>query len=283
LRAALALKDEAQSDDQVEALYEETREQERVRQEVAEKETRSARERARFFNKPNAVADFDYWAQAAFWSADEATALSFGKEPDVVNLRSLRKVPDESAFAFKYRRRFKLIRRASQAGGCGIEGRVDPNRLLCWLRNLDLNYPSDFEVKLQSRKSSGARAAPAEIPEQSADRTSPETTPLLASGKATPSGLLTRIASALATKAKQDGYVLYRDALSSLVRDVLAVEGFYLSKRQFTIGLWSKLGQKIASKPGGRSAEIESKFRAAEPVLRSLVQQEARRWRADVR
>ena len=33
----------------------------------------------------NPYADFDYWSRAAYWNADEATALSFGYEPSIVS------------------------------------------------------------------------------------------------------------------------------------------------------------------------------------------------------
>jgi hypothetical protein len=40
-------------------------------------------EEARFFNQPNAKADFDYWSKAEHWSLDEAIALVFGKAPEL--------------------------------------------------------------------------------------------------------------------------------------------------------------------------------------------------------
>jgi hypothetical protein len=43
------------------------------------------KERQRFFNQPTAFADFDHWSRAAHWTLEEAAALSFGRNPEVVN------------------------------------------------------------------------------------------------------------------------------------------------------------------------------------------------------
>jgi hypothetical protein len=39
-------------------------------------------ENQRVFNRPSAVADFDYWSRMSYWTLDEALALSFGKAPE---------------------------------------------------------------------------------------------------------------------------------------------------------------------------------------------------------
>src|SRR5829696_8857776 len=61
LKAARAFMAELRSDEQLDALYQEIKEQEQQRQEAA-------REAARFFNQPEAKADLDYWVQLEFWS-----------------------------------------------------------------------------------------------------------------------------------------------------------------------------------------------------------------------
>ena len=48
-----------------------------------------AAERKLVFNKPEAEADFEYWALASFWTLDEVTALSFGKDPRFVTWRAV--------------------------------------------------------------------------------------------------------------------------------------------------------------------------------------------------
>lgn len=33
------------------------------------------------FNQPDAAADIDHWSKASYWTLDEATALSLGRDP----------------------------------------------------------------------------------------------------------------------------------------------------------------------------------------------------------
>ena len=65
----------------LQALYEQEHEKERIEQQVA-----ADREEAqRFFNQPRAEADFEYWSKCAYWTLDEAIALSLGKAPQIVS------------------------------------------------------------------------------------------------------------------------------------------------------------------------------------------------------
>ena len=54
------------------------------------------KERQMFFNLQSAMADADHWCRAAYWSLDEATALSFGRAPEIVKwdtVKRIRKYP----------------------------------------------------------------------------------------------------------------------------------------------------------------------------------------------
>jgi hypothetical protein len=97
-----------------------------------------------------------------------------------------------------------------------------------------------------------------------------------ASRKTPSSSLLERIARALATKAAEQGYVLLRDPLSKLVRQVLAGEGYNLSDRQFKNVLWNNIQPGKANKGGRRSQEGRSKFEADADALRAIVRQQVR-------
>ena len=57
-------------------------EKQRECRQAVEKSEREERER--FFNLPEASADYDHWSKAAHWTLDEAIALSFGRAPEVV-------------------------------------------------------------------------------------------------------------------------------------------------------------------------------------------------------
>lgn len=49
-----------------------------------------AKERARFYNQPPAMADFGFWAKAESWTVDDAVALLLGRDPRVVTRDALR-------------------------------------------------------------------------------------------------------------------------------------------------------------------------------------------------
>ena len=56
-----------------------------------------------FFNEPDAQASFSVWMQMPMWSVDEATALSLGKNPELVNTKSLKRIKkSKSIFAKIY-------------------------------------------------------------------------------------------------------------------------------------------------------------------------------------
>jgi len=77
-----------------------TAEQAKERQELIEKADRE--EKARFFNRSSANADFSHWSKATYWTLDEAIALSFGKAPEVVKWESVQSLVGVSPFAFQY-------------------------------------------------------------------------------------------------------------------------------------------------------------------------------------
>ncbi|MBB3408025.1 hypothetical protein FHT87_001928 [Rhizobium sp. BK316] len=71
---------------------------------------------SRFFNKRIAEANWDYWSKISYWTPEEAAAISFGKEPNLVNLQSLRPYATNSIFVGSFCAQMELIRRATEAG-----------------------------------------------------------------------------------------------------------------------------------------------------------------------
>ena len=105
---------------------------------------RLAKEAARFYNKPGASADFDYWIKADFWTLDEAVALLLGKEPSVVNPEAFKreasshftfltsdKPTEPIGFARTYQRLRALMERAEALTG----PRIKPMAVVEWARN----------------------------------------------------------------------------------------------------------------------------------------------------
>lgn len=57
----------------------------------ADQDRAEAKERARFFNQPAAMADFGFWAKAECWTMDDALALLLGRDPRVVTPEAMQK------------------------------------------------------------------------------------------------------------------------------------------------------------------------------------------------
>jgi hypothetical protein len=75
---------QAMTPEEIGAMYETERsrqEQERIKDQEELRAEAEKRERDRFFNQPSAMADVNHWSKAAYWTLDEATALSLGRAP----------------------------------------------------------------------------------------------------------------------------------------------------------------------------------------------------------
>ena len=96
-------------------------------------------EQSRFFNQPNANADFVHWSKAAHWSLDEAIALSFGKSPDIVSWSDVEKYTHVSPFAKEYAKRRDLALRAIPWKK--LYDPVLPSIFLSWAMELNLPVP----------------------------------------------------------------------------------------------------------------------------------------------
>ena len=127
------------------ALYE--REHAKHRQDV--QANIEHRERQRFFSMPNANADFTHWGKAAHWTLDEATALSFGKAPEVVNWASVKDLVDLSPFATQYARVLDLAHRAKEQQE--LHDPVVPSLFLAWAKRNEFDYPPELEEQVNAR------------------------------------------------------------------------------------------------------------------------------------
>ena len=89
-------------------------------------------EAARFFNLPSANANFDHYCKAAYWTLDECIALSFGKNPKLVNWASVKPYLSVSPFALAYERLRDLTERAKWAKQ--LFEPVFPSTYLSWAK-----------------------------------------------------------------------------------------------------------------------------------------------------
>lgn len=109
----------------------------------------------RFFNQPDAEADFDYWAKIPGWKVDEAVALTLGKNPKIVNKERLEKLY-ASPFAEKYSEVREMVSRSRSAGlftGSTIVLATDhiiPHKFVRWAQNADIGFPQELAEKVLS-------------------------------------------------------------------------------------------------------------------------------------
>ena len=103
-------------------------------------------ERARFFNQAYANADLAHWSKAAHWTLDEAVALSFGRDPEVVKWDLVKEHVRVSRFAKQYSRVRDLAMRAKQ--WAQLYDPVLPGIFLAWAKRFDISYPAELEERV---------------------------------------------------------------------------------------------------------------------------------------
>ncbi|KQU01603.1 hypothetical protein ASG68_07625 [Rhizobium sp. Leaf453] len=134
----MALSDEARA-----KLVEETRAKQLEDLRLAQEE----RDRQLFFNRPEAMADFTYWAKMPYWTLEEATALSFGRDPRIVNAGRFVRQNPQPHFVALYGERHSLFVRAKTMGQ--LWDSTIPSLVLAWAARIKIAFPSDLvdEVK----------------------------------------------------------------------------------------------------------------------------------------
>lgn len=115
---------------------------ERLAEQEEAKRRADREERARFFQKPEAAADFDFWSKAAYWTIDEAVALSLGKQPQAVNWETVKPHLNASPFAVEFERRRMLASRAKDTNQLA-DGNL-PGFFLAWAARNRIDIPPEL-------------------------------------------------------------------------------------------------------------------------------------------
>jgi hypothetical protein len=100
----------------------------------------AAKEAARFYNQPNAAADFDYWVKLDYWTFDESIALLLGKDPRIVTWKAVQRDiapplllidsrPPVSDFLASYETLRNIALRAQAMQG---SDRLQPANVIAW-------------------------------------------------------------------------------------------------------------------------------------------------------
>lgn len=106
-------------------------------------ESYAEREPYLFFNQPSADADLSYWLDLEVWTAEQAAALSMGKEPSVVNEQSMTGPLRSSKVRFAYRNRSDAILSALQAGK--LQTPIEPRAFISWALQKRWTIPIELQ------------------------------------------------------------------------------------------------------------------------------------------
>lgn len=107
-------------------------------------------EKRRFFHEKKADADFEHWSRMPYWSLDEAIALSFGKDPEVVFLGRMKGiVPYLSPFVNSYRKLHEVGGRAVSTEE--LTDPVKPADFIVWAERNNVPIPARMKEILASR------------------------------------------------------------------------------------------------------------------------------------
>ena len=99
-----------------------------------------------FFNA-DPSANIAFWSRAPYWTIEEATALSFGFEPRVVNRASISNY--EHPFVKNYRERLDLARRAQKVGDLFDVNR--PEAYLAWAETVGIEFWAEIVNAIAER------------------------------------------------------------------------------------------------------------------------------------
>ena len=113
----------------------------------------------RFFNEAKASGDYEHWGRMDVWGLDEATALSFGKDPRVVDWGRIEFILSyTSPFASKYHDMRDIIKRSVLAKN--LTDPIKPEIFIAWADKNGITFPDRLKeiIKMRSTESVDWRA-----------------------------------------------------------------------------------------------------------------------------
>ncbi|MEM7728191.1 MAG: hypothetical protein AAF311_02840 [Pseudomonadota bacterium] len=94
----------------------------------------------RAFLQSDHAADEWFFSRCAYWTTHEAVALSFGRNPIIIEPLFAAYLMDRSAFARAFVDRVQLIERAQRVEQLTLDA-VEPKAFACWLRDMRIDAP----------------------------------------------------------------------------------------------------------------------------------------------
>lgn len=137
---------------------------------AVKKAKEDAAEKKRFYNQPAAAARFEFWCKADFWTVDEAAALLLGRDPELVNPKSLAHELSQPTglmglgdkpLRAPFHRIFDELRILMSRSEALHGPRLKPASVLAWVRQSGAVKPPERMVVLL-RAASDAIAGPAQ-------------------------------------------------------------------------------------------------------------------------
>jgi len=103
------------------------------------------RDEAEFFSLPTAAGDFSHLNRKKHWHLEEAVALSLGKNPKIVNPKTLSQLGRPmSPFVSEFRARMETLQRAISAGH--ISTPLTPKEFIAWAVNEGFSLPQELNA-----------------------------------------------------------------------------------------------------------------------------------------
>jgi len=103
-------------------------------------------EAERFYNLSYCDADFNHWVQMSYWTTDEMTSLSLGKNPKLVNWDNVKSLIRLSTFALQYHDRREVILRAITMGQ--LWNQTIPTNFVDWAGRMKVQLPVALTEKV---------------------------------------------------------------------------------------------------------------------------------------
>lgn len=97
-------------------------------------------EASRWYNLPDAMADYDHWAKMAMWSIDEGVALSLDRDPRIVSWKRISEHLQVSPLAATFANRRNIAMRALSAGQ--LWQATPAGVFLAWAGRMNLSVPN---------------------------------------------------------------------------------------------------------------------------------------------
>ncbi len=111
-------------------------------------ELKELEEQTPFYNRPNAQADFQYWAKFPLWRLDEAVALTLRKDPRVVTWSKIEEYAETSPFAARFDNLRRFVLRAREAKR--LPELVSPTDYISWAKANHIDLPPELEKSVQA-------------------------------------------------------------------------------------------------------------------------------------